>query len=358
PMAIVGMEAIFGGCNGLHEFYQTVYDNKQHFRSLPPERWKGMEQYAELIDLPKGAWLKSFDIDFMRFKLQPNPKEHLISQQLLTLEVTDRAIKSTKLQEGQNVAVLVAMETELEIHRFRGRVNLSTQIEYSLKEAGIDLSDAEQHQLIKASKDSLSDEVPINRFTSFIGNIMASRISSLWDFSGPAFTVSSEENSVSRSLEIAQMLLDTQTVEAVVISAVDLSGSPEQVMLRQRKIPLNTGKPTLSFDKGVNGWMIGEGAGSVVLKSMEEAKKDKEKIYATVDSIAFTSATSSEAVEDCAKKAMKFASVKPDQIGLLEVCGSGSDVEDKFEMEGLTRVFSGDKPHCAIGGIKANIGHT
>ena len=55
---------------------------------------------------------------------------------------------------------------------------------------------------------------------------------------------------------------------------------------------------------------------------------------------------------------MKFASVKPDQIGLLEVCGSGSDVDDKFEMEGLTRVFSGDKPHCAIGGIKANIGHT
>ena len=46
PMAIVGMEAIFGGCNGLNEFYQTVYDNKQHFRSLPPDRWKGMEQYT------------------------------------------------------------------------------------------------------------------------------------------------------------------------------------------------------------------------------------------------------------------------------------------------------------------------
>ena len=319
PMAIVGMEAIFGGCNGLHEFYQTVYDNKQHFRSLPPDRWKGMEQYTELFELPKGAWLKSFDIDFLRFKLQPNTKEHLIPQQLLTLEVTDRAIKSTKIKEGQNVAVLVAMETELEIHRFRGRVNLSIQIEDSLKEAGINLSDAEQHQLIEACKDSISEEVPINRFTSFIGNIMASRISSLWDFSGPAFTVSSEENSVSRSLEIAQMLLDAQTVEAVVITAVDLAGSPEQVILRQREIPLNTGKPTLSFDKRVNGWMIGEGAGSVILKRMDAAKKDKEKIYATIDSIAFSRATSSKTFEDCVKKAMKFAGIKPNQIGLLEV---------------------------------------
>ncbi|GIT07668.1 MAG: hypothetical protein CM1200mP30_12980 [Pseudomonadota bacterium] len=41
---------------------------------------------------------------------------------------------------------------------------------------------------------------------------------------------------------------------------------------------------------------------------------------------------------------------KPDQIGLLEVCASGRDVDDKFEMEGLTRAFSGDKPRCAIGG--------
>ena len=153
------------------------------------------------------------------------------------------------------------------------------------------MSDSEQHQLIEACKDSISEVVPINRFTSFIGNIMASRISSLWDFSGPAFTVSSEENSVSRSLEIAQMLLDAQNVDAVVITAVDLAGSPEQVILRQRKTPLNTGKPSLSFDKDVNGWMIGEGAGSIILKRMDAAKKDKEKIYATIDSIAFSPAT-------------------------------------------------------------------
>ena len=154
------------------------------------------------------------------------------------------------------------------------------------------------------------------------------------------------------------MLLDAQTVDAVVITAVDLAGSPEQVILRQREIPLNTGKPTLSFDKRVNGWMIGEGAGSVILKRMDAAKKDKEKIYATIDSIAFSRATSSENFEECVKKAMKFAGIKPDQIGLLEVCGSGNSSYDKLEMEGLNRAFSGVKPHCAIGSVKANIGHT
>ena len=46
------------------------------------------------------------------------------------------------------MAVLVAMETELEIHRFRGRVNLATQIEDSLKKSGISLSNEEQKTLM------------------------------------------------------------------------------------------------------------------------------------------------------------------------------------------------------------------
>ena len=101
---------------------------------------------------------------------QPNQKERLIPQQLLDLKVSDRAIKITQLIEGQNVAVIVAMETELEIHRFRGRVNLATQIEESLKNSGVFLSDDEQEKLISIAKDSLLEEVQINRFTSFIGN--------------------------------------------------------------------------------------------------------------------------------------------------------------------------------------------
>ena len=357
-VAIVGMDAIFGGCNGLHDFYQTIYDNKQHFRKLPPERWKGLEKHPELSKVGEGAWLESFEMDFLRFKLQPNPKEHLIPQQLLALEVTDRTIKKTTLREGQNVAVLVAMETELEIHRFRGRVNLATQIEDSLKKSGISLSNEEQKQLIALSRDSLLEEVPINRFTSFIGNIMATRISSLWDFSGPAMTISSGENSVFRALEIAQMLLTEENVEAVVINAVDLAGSPEKVLLHQRNSPLNSAKATLSFGRDVNGWMIGEGAGTVVLKSMKNAKNDGEQIFATLDAVSFANGISADSVEDAGRKALELAKIKPQEVGLMEVFASGNELEDKAEMSGLTSLYSGKNISCAIGGIKANLGHT
>ena len=201
------------------------------------------------------------------------------------------------------------------------------------------LSNEEQKQLIALSRDSLLEEVPINRFTSFIGNIMATRISSLWDFSGPAMTISSGENSVFRALEIAQMLLTEDNVDAVVINAVDLAGSPEKVLLHQRNSPLNSAKATLSFGREVNGWMIGEGAGTVVvLKSMKNAKKDGEQIFATLEAVAFANGISADSVEDAGREALKLAKIKPQEVGLLEVFASGNELEDKAEMSGLRMV--------------------
>ena len=162
---------------------------------------------------------------------------------MLTLEVSDQALRQSTLREGQNVAVLVAMETELELHRFRGRVNLEEQLETSLNRQGINLSGDERQKFFGIVKDSLMEAAPVNQFSSFIGNIMASRISSIWGFSGPAFTLSAEENSVTRALETAQILLANGNVEAVVVSAVDLSGSPEKLLLQQELTNQGTHAP-------------------------------------------------------------------------------------------------------------------
>ncbi len=373
PMAIIGMDAIFGPCNGLDELYDTIHSGKSHFQQLPNTRWKGFEKYPDAFgktgfhpDALKGAWLKEFKIDFMRFKMPPNPKERLIPQQLLLMEVTDRALRRTQLQPGQNVAVLVAMETELELHRFRGRINLEEQIAASLENTGILLTEDEQQSLTDMVKDSLLHSVPVNQFTSFIGNIMASRISSLWDFSGPAFSISAEENSLSRALETAQLLLENENVEAVVVSAVDLAGSPEHVYLRQKEFPPHSGAGVFAFDQQVEGWLPGEGAGTVIVQSMNQAETAGNTVLATIDSIQFSRGINVESVSEAAHAAMKTADIQPQDISLLELSASGIPEEDLVEIGGLSQVYGGSHenreqrtlPGYAVGSIKANIGHT
>ena len=365
-MAIVGMDSLFGNCIGLSNFEQSIYSGKQHFIPLPKQRWKGIDNVER--DLPfnppaTGAYIDNFDVDFMRFKVPPKEEDSLIPQQLLTMKVVDGALHDAGMEPGGNVAVLVAMGTELELHQFRGRVNLTTQIVDSLKANGISLSSDDEAELENIAKDSIYDVAKLNKYTSFIGNIMAARISSLWDFNGPAFTVSSEENSVFKCLDLAQNLLGTSDVDAVVVAAVDLSGSLENVMLRQRMNPLNTADHSMGFNESVNGWSVGEGAGAVVLKRSVDAQSDKQKVYCQIDGIGFSAGSDANAVANASNMALNQAGRVAADIGYIEAFASGNAEEDQQEIRGLNAVFhspddNSNTKNTAIGSVKANIGHT
>lgn len=373
-LAIVGMDAVFGGCDGLEELDRTIYDGRQQFIPLPPRRWQGIDTETQWLkdnyfpegEPPHGSYIEEFEFDCFRYKVPPQEVEQLLPQQLLILKVADRAIRDAGLQEGANVAVIVAMETDLSLHQYRGRIDLSWQIRQGLEQINIHLSSEELDRLESIAKNSLHPTAGVNRYTSFIGNIMASRIAALWDFNGPAFTISSAENSVFKALEVARIMLANREVEAVVLGAVDLSGGIESVLSRQKDNPINTGTNTLSYDENVNGWMIGEGAGAVILKRYEEAEDYSDRIYSIIDTISFGRNSdreySSDSVRQACEKAFKTARVKPDEIGYLEVFGSGIPEQDKAEIMGILGAYTTQiNPHqftCCIGSIKANIGHT
>ncbi|HMO58145.1 MAG TPA: beta-ketoacyl synthase N-terminal-like domain-containing protein, partial [Roseiflexaceae bacterium] len=197
----------------------------------------------------------------------------------------------------------------------------------------------------------------VNQYTSFIGNIMASRVASLWDFSGPALTISAEEQSVARALEVAQLLLTTGEVEAVVIGAVDLAGGFEHVLLRHGLQGVCSGDTRSSLDANGGGWLVGEGAGAIVLRRRADAIRDHTRIYATIDGLA--SAHDSEQRATAAQLALQAAGIRAADVGYLELSAAGDPATDAAELSALRAVYSGDHAaHCAVGSVKTIIGHT
>ena len=371
-IAIVGMDAFFGECNGLDAFERSIYDGKQHFISLPPQRWHGIEEQESLLKeyglpdgkAPDGAYITDFEIDTLAYKIPPNEVEKLNPQQLLLLKVCDRALKDAKIQEGSNVAVIIAAESEFSVHQLQQRWNLPWQIKDGLNAAEIALPEEKLAQLETIVQDSIHNPVELGEYLSYIANIMASRISAMWNFTGPAFTMTASENSALKALEVAQMLLSTGEVDAVVVGAVDLAGGVENVLLRNQTAKINTGVNTLSYDQQANGWMVGEGAGAVVLKCHEATKENAERIYAVIDAISFGQANSTsvdaETVNQVCNQAFEIAGISPKDVNYVEVCGSGIPQEDEAEITGLLQAYPpvGDGLHCALGSVKANIGHT
>ncbi|MDZ8241355.1 MAG: type I polyketide synthase [Nostoc sp. ChiQUE01a] len=343
-IAIVGMDCYLGGgCKGLDTFERSIYEGTQHFTSIPPERWQGIETQEHLLKnsdfdqnlAPLGAYIKDFQIDALRLQIPPEQVENFNPQELLMLEVADRTLKDAPLPQGTRIAIIIVTTTELTLDRIPKTV---------------------------IQKD--------NEYSSSIEKDLANYISKLWNFAGPAFTLNAKENSVFTALELAQKLLAIREVDAVLVGAVELAGDGASVLLRNQITEVNTGVNTLSYDENANGWIVGEGAAAVVLKLHETAKQENDRIYATIDALSLVENSKfeidalnvpvSEAVTQACQVAFELANIKPTDINYLEVVGSGIPQEDESEIQGLIEAYRTSEVNlnCAIGSVKANIGHT
>ncbi|MFN6560914.1 MAG: PfaB family protein [Nostoc sp. ChiSLP01] len=337
-IAIVGMDCYLGGgCEGLDTFERSIYEGTQHFISIPPQRWQGIKTQEQLLNksdfdgdlAPLGAYIKDFEIDTLRLGIPPEEVDNFDPQDLLMLEVANRTLKDAALPQGTRIAIILVTATELTLNQ-------------------LPQTDINKH----------------SEYPSYIQGNLANYISKLWNFAGPAFTLNAEENSVFKALELGQKLLAIREVDAVLIGAVELAGDGASVLLRNKIAKVNTGVNTLSYDENVNGWIVGEGAAAVVLKLHETAKQENDRIYATIDALSLLensiNPSPQEAVTQACQLAFEHANIKPKEINYLEVVGSGISQQDESEIQGLIEAYSTSEVNlsCAIGSIKANIGHT
>ncbi len=349
-LAIVGMHIHIGAVVGLDAFAHTLYNNRELMETLPSERWSGFEE-ALTEPAPKAAYLEKFDFDCIAFKIPPKEVGSILFDHLLMMKVADTALHDagfTRHQHFRNTAVIIATEMNLTVHRNITRLNIPWYIRECFLKFNIQLTDVQINKLESILKDSISPCLYVEGVTAGIGNLVASRISSLWDFTGPALTVSAQESSVYKAIEIAKFLLDFGKVDAVVVGAIDQAGNWEQVEWRKHIYPDYS---QLTF---------GEGAGAIVLKRKEDVQKNQDKVYATLESLAIIQGNGNEIKADCvwqaAKNALETAKVKPEDVGYIELNKSGIATQDNDEILGLNTLYSLEQKQ--VGSVKTNLGQS
>lgn len=123
------------------------------------------------------------------------------------------------------------------------------------------------------------------------------------------------------------------------------------------------------FDKDANGTVFGEGVGIVVLKRLQEALKDHDHIYAIIKGSAVNNdgavkagftAPSIDAQSEVIVRALQSAGINASEISYIETHGTGTQIGDPIEIAALTRAFkhfTNKTNFCALGAVKASIGH-
>jgi phthiocerol/phenolphthiocerol synthesis type-I polyketide synthase E len=124
-----------------------------------------------------------------------------------------------------------------------------------------------------------------------------------------------------------------------------------------------------AFDERAQGTVGGSGAGIVVLRRLEDALADGDRIWAVIlgsamnndgsTKVGFT-APSVEGQSRVIAQALALAGVEPESVGYIEAHGTGTPLGDPIEMAALHRVFGRSaalRERCALGSVKTNIGH-
>jgi 3-oxoacyl-[acyl-carrier-protein] synthase II len=119
------------------------------------------------------------------------------------------------------------------------------------------------------------------------------------------------------------------------------------------------------FDRNRDGFIMGEGAGVVVLENREHALQRQAKIYAelvgygnTADAFHFTAPEpNGDGMIRVMKAALKDAAIEPGKVGYINAHGTSTPMNDKIESAAIMNVFGAHAKNLKVGSIKSMVGH-
>ncbi|MGW7280567.1 amino acid adenylation domain-containing protein [Streptomyces sp. NPDC054844] len=197
---------------------------------------------------------------------------------------------------------------------------------------------------------------------------IANRVSYFLDLNGPSMTVDTMCSASLTALHLAVQSLRRGECEVAIAGGVNLSLHPNK-FVQQRQLAMDsTDHRCRSFGAGGDGFVPGEGVGAVLLKPLERAVADGDRIHAVLCGTAVNHGGRTNgymvpnpvAQGELIAAAWRDAGVDPGTLGYLEAHGTGTELGDPVEVNGLGRAFADSGPapgSCALGSVKSNIGH-
>ncbi|MEU9649677.1 SDR family NAD(P)-dependent oxidoreductase [Streptomyces sp. NPDC048110] len=335
PIAVVGIGLrLPGSIDGLDSYWTALAEGRDLVRPMPASRkgpfareWEGLPQRGGFLDE-----VLDFDADF--FGISPREARHLDPQHRMLLEVTWEALENAALPAD-------------------GLAGTS---------AGLYLGIMWQDY-----RDWLTGEPDAYWTTGNGHNFAAGRIAYALGLNGPAMSVDTACSSSLVAVHLAVQALRRGECETAFAAGANLIMSPRSMRLVQETRSLSPDGLCRTFDARASGFTRGEGCGAVVLKRLDHALRDGDRVHAVIRGSAlnqdgrsggFTAPNVLSQVS-LIETALSTAGLEPSDIGYVEAHGTGTSLGDPIEMEALATAVGrrNGGARLPVGAVKTNFGH-
>lgn len=187
------------------------------------------------------------------------------------------------------------------------------------------------------------------------------------DLKGPAIYIDTACSTSLTGVHLACRSLLTGDAKIAIAGGVTINSRRTQGYLYQQEGALSEDGHCKAFNSNASGTIGGEGAAFVVLKKLQDAINDGDRIYSIIKGSAINNdgrrkvgftAPSIDGQSECIRIAHRMAKVASETIGYIEAHGSGTKLGDPIELMALKKAFDNGKEFsAALATVKSNIGH-
>ncbi|RAU94257.1 polyketide synthase [Mycobacterium colombiense] len=342
PVAVIGMACrLPGGIDSPHRLWQALLRGDDFVGEIPADRWDADLFYDPEPGVPGrsvtrwGAFLDDvggFDCDF--FGMTEREAIAIDPQHRLLLETSWDAVEHA----GLDPASLSQSQTGVFVGLTHG-----------------------DYELLSA--DCGAAEGPYG-FTGTSNSFASGRVAYALGLHGPAVTVDTACSSGLMAVHQACGSLGSGESDLTLAGGVVVTLEPRKSVTGSLQGMLSPTGRCHAFDVHADGFVSGEGCVMLLLKRLDDAQRDGDRILAVLRgtaanqdgrtvNIAAPSQTAQVAVY---RKALQIAGVDAATVGLVEAHGTGTPVGDPIEYTSLAAVY-GVGGACALGSVKTNFGH-
>ena len=324
PCAIVGMGTIVKDCETLDQFKELIFGSTHLAACDSRSRWRRPNAPYESID---GFFIQELKTRLGDFHIQPNQMADILPQHLFLLKATQGALTDAGIPSRP-----AANEP------IRDDIGCAIGIDFDYGAADFNLR-WQINSLDDTLKDAVAAPLTFNRTLGALGGIVASRVAREFKLGGPCFTLSANMASGMKAIETAVHSLSSHETRIFVCGCVDLAGDLRQVLLNNAAKTRN------------NHILPSEGAAAIVLKRLDQAIEDKDKIYGIISG---TGGSSGDCIpgesqidpdlnlDQSVRKytrslqtALESSNTLFKDLDLYEACSSGAIVDDAVESKVL-----------------------